>query len=158
MTERTDTKGVKWIILGVVLVALIVVLAIVLSSCGNEDAAVEPTAEPTAAIEEKTDIAPDPASASGGSTGGSSSGSGSITADTKPGTPAPERDKVEYIRNYGDNVENGVQAAADQFVDELKKIGDGYNTGDVDKIGSTVKDFTGGLGDFLGGVKDSVIP
>lgn len=122
MTERTDTKGVKWIILGVVLVALIVVLAIALSSCSSEDAAVEPTAE------------------------------------TKPGTPAPERDKVEYIRNYGDNVENGVQAAADQFVDELKKIGDGYNTGDVDKIGSTVKDFTGGLGDFLGGVKDSVIP
>ena len=68
------------------------------------------------------------------------------------------RNKIDYIMNYGDNVEKGVEGAADDFVGSLKGIGNAYDKGDVNGIMNTVGDFSKGLGDFLGGVKDSIIP
>ena len=88
----------------------------------------------------------------------SGSGSSSSPAKNDGGSKDDGRDKVDYIMNYGDNVENGVETAADDFVGSLKDIGNAYDKGNVEGIMNTVDDFSKGLGDFLDGIKDSIIP
>ena len=86
-----------------------------------------------------------------------SSGSSSSSAKND-GSKDNGRDKIDYIMNYGDNVEKGVEGAADNFVGSLKDIGKAYDKGDIEGITNTVEDFSKGLGDFLGGIKDSIVP
>lgn len=159
MTEQKSKKTLGIIIGGVVLVALIVMLIFALTSCGGSEDEPEATVEPTAAIDDKKDEADSgkTPSGSGTSSGSGSSNSGS-SGSSQTGSQESDRDKLDYILNYGDNVENGVEDAADKFVGELEDIGKGYDKGDVDKIGNTASDFVNGLGDLLGGIKDSVIP
>lgn len=159
MTEQGNKKKLGLIIGGIVLVALIVVLIFSLSSCGGNEDEPEATVEPTAAIDDKKDEVKDtkPSGTSTGSNSGTGS-SGSNSGTAQGGSESSDRDKLDYILNYGDNVENGVESAADKFVGELEDIGKGYDKGDIDKIGNTAGDFMNGLGDFLGGIKDSVIP
>ena len=88
----------------------------------------------------------------------SGSGSNSGSTANNGGSKDNGRDKIDYIKNYGDNVEKGVEGAADDFVGSLKDIGNAYDKGDANGIMNTVGDFSKGLGDFLGGVKDSIIP
>ncbi len=159
---QTKKKSLLFVVGLVVLAALIVILAASLSACSGDDNAndpaptettqPEPTTEPTSA--DVTDGTTGDAAVSGGKTGGSNSGS----TVNNGGSSDNGRDKIDYIMNYGDNVENGVETAADNFVGSLKDIGNAYDKGNVDGIMNTVGDFSKGLGDFLGGVKDSIIP
>ena len=158
----------------VVLAALIVILAASLSACsGDDNKADEPTPTETAQPEATTEPTSADASTVTGGNDAAVSGSSSSTAKqpTKSGSgssssPAKNdggskddgRDKVDYIMNYGDNVENGVETAADDFVGSLKDIGNAYDKGNVEGIMNTVDDFSKGLGDFLDGIKDSIIP
>lgn len=69
-----------------------------------------------------------------------------------------DAEAIEYIWNYGDNVEAGIESATGSFVDMLKNIGQAYDKGDVEGIISTPKTFVDGLKDYLGTVKDTIIP
>lgn len=172
---QTKKKSLLFVVGLVVLAALIVILAASLSACSGDDNAndpaptettqPEPTTEPTSA--DVTDGTTGDAAVSGGKTGaakqpgkssGTTGGSNSGSTVNNGGSSDNGRDKIDYIMNYGDNVENGVETAADNFVGSLKDIGNAYDKGNVDGIMNTVGDFSKGLGDFLGGVKDSIIP
>ncbi len=171
---QTKKKSIFFVAALVVLAALIVILATTLSACsGDEDEKTEPTptetVQPTAAPDEPTSA--DVATVTGGNdaaVSGSkstaakqpikSSGSSSSSTKNDGGSKDNGRNKIDYIMNYGDNVEKGVEGAADDFVGSLKDIGNAYDKGDVNGIMNTVGDFSKGLGDFLGGVKDSIIP
>lgn len=172
----TKKKSTIFVVALAVLAALIVILAVTLSACsGDENDTNEPTPAETAQPE--TTTAPESANASAGSTvstasaagsTGKSSGNsgaskssgstGSSTSAKKDSGTSSERDKVKYIMNYGDNVENGVESAADDFVGSLKDIGNAYDKGNVEGIKNTVGSFTKGLDTFLGGIKDTIIP
>ena len=167
---QTKKKSIFFVVALVVLAALIVILAATLSACsGDEDEKTEPT--PTETVQ--PEATPEPTSADAATvTGGNDaavSGSKSTAAKqpTKSsgssskndgGSKDNGRNKIDYIMNYGDNVEKGVEGAADNFVGSLKDIGKAYDKGDVEGITNTVEDFSKGLGDFLGGVKDSIVP
>ena len=69
-----------------------------------------------------------------------------------------DAEAIEYIWNYGDNVEAGIESATGSFVDMLKNIGQAYDKGDVEGIISTPKTFVDGLKDYLGAIKDTIIP
>lgn len=69
-----------------------------------------------------------------------------------------DAETIEYIWNYGDNVENGVEAATDDFVAMIEGIGDAYDKGDVEGILNTPQTFVDGLKTYLGSIKDTVIP
>ena len=60
--------------------------------------------------------------------------------------------------NYGDNVEKGMEKSTDDFVKSLENIGNAYDKGDVEGITNTADDFTKGLGDYLGGIRDTIVP
>lgn len=156
-----------------VFAALIVILAATLSACsGDEDEKTEPTPTETVQPEATTEpTSADAATVTGGNdaaVSGSnstaakqptkSSGSSSSSSKNDGGSKDNGRNKIDYIMNYGDNVEKGVEGAADNFVGSLKDIGKAYDKGDIEGITNTVEDFSKGLGDFLGGVKDSIIP
>lgn len=170
---QTKKKSIFFVAALVVLAALIVILATTLSACsGDEDEKTEPTPTETVQPEATTE----PASADAATVTGSndaavsgsnstaakqptkSSGSSSSSAKNDGGSKDNGRDKVDYIKNYGDNVEKGVEGAADDFVGSLKDIGKAYDKGDIEGITNTVEDFSKGLGDFLGGIKDSIVP
>ena len=173
---QTKKKSIFFVVALVVLAALIVILAATLSACsGDEDEKTEPT--PTETVQSEATIEPDsanlPTGAAAGSTGSTavsgsnstaakqptkSSGSSSSSTKNDGGSKDNGRDKVDYIMNYGDNVEKGVETAADNFVGSLKDIGKAYDKGDVEGITNTVDDFSKGLGDFLGGIKGSIVP
>ena len=155
-----------------VFAALIVILAATLSACsGDENDEKEPT--PTETVQPETTTEPtssDAATVTGGNdaaVSGSNStaakqptkSSGSSSSSSKnDGSKDNGRNKIDYIMNYGDNVEKGVEGAADNFVGSLKDIGKAYDKGDIEGITNTVEDFSKGLGDFLGGIKDSIVP
>ena len=171
---QTKKKSIFFVVGLVVLAALIVILAATLSACSGDDndknepaptETVQPeaTAEPTSADASTVNGGNDAAvSGSKSSTAKqpTKSGSGSNSGSTanNGGSKDNGREKIDYIKNYGDNVEKGVEGAADDFVGSLKDIGNAYDKGDVNGIMNTVGDFSKGLGDFLGGVKDSIIP
>lgn len=170
---QTKKKSIFFVVALVVLAALIVILATTLSACsGDEDEKTEPTptetvqpeatTEPTSADAATVTGSNDAAVSGSNSTAAKqptkSSGSSSSSTKNDGGSKDNGRDKVDYIMNYGDNVEKGVEGAADDFVGSLKDIGKAYDKGDIEGITNTVDDFSKGLGDFLGGVKDSIIP
>lgn len=169
---QTKKKSILFVVALVVLAALIVILAATLSACSNDDNDTkEPTPTETVQPEATTEpTSADAATVTGGNdaaVSGSNStaakqptkGSGSSSSSPKnDGSKDNGRNKIDYIMNYGDNVEKGVEGAADDFVGSLKDIGNAYDKGDIEGITNTVEDFSKGLGDFLGGVKDSIIP
>ena len=178
---QTKKRSILFVVALAVFAALIVILAATLSACSNDD---NDTKEPTPTETAQPEVTTEPASAdvSTGKTGdaattGSMTGSAAKQPTKSPAkSPAKSpiknggsstnnsgskdngRNKIDYIMNYGDNVEKGVEGAADDFVGSLKGIGNAYDKGDVEGITNTVDDFSKGLGDFLGGVKDSIIP
>lgn len=160
---QTKKRSILFVVALAVFAALIVILAATLSACSNDD---NDTKEPTPTETVQPEATTEPTSADAATvTGGNDaavSGSKS-TAAKQPtkndgGSKDNGRNKIDYIMNYGDNVEKGVEGAADDFVGSLKDIGNAYDKGDVNGIMNTVGDFSKGLGDFLGGVKDSIIP
>ena len=170
---QTKKKSIFFVEALVVLAALIVILAATLSACsGDDNDKNEPT--PTETVQPEATTEPTSADAATGKTGdaattGSMTGSAAkqpTKSQTKNGGSSTNnsgskdngRNKIDYIMNYGDNVEKGVEGAADDFVGSLKDIGKAYDKGDIEGITNTVDDFSKGLGDFLGGVKDSIIP
>ena len=155
---QTKKKNLFFVVALVVLAALIVILAATLSACsGDEDEKTEPTPTETVQPEATTEpTSADAATAAKQPT--KSSGSSSSSTKNDGGSKDNGRDKGDYIKNYGDNVEKGVETEADDFVGSLKDIGKAYDKGDIEGITNTVEDFSKGLGDFLGGVKDSIIP
>lgn len=167
---QTKKKSIFFVVGLVVLAALIVILAASLSACSGDDndknepaptETVQPeaTAEPTSADASTVNGGNDAAvSGSKSSTAKQPTKSGSGSTANNGGSKDNGRDKIDYIKNYGDNVEKGVEGAADDFVGSLKDIGNAYDKGDANGIMNTVGDFSKGLGDFLGGVKDSIIP
>ena len=170
---QTKKRSILFVVALAVFAALIVILAATLSACSNDD---NDTKEPTPTETAQPEVTTEPASAdvSTGKTGdaattGSMTGSAAKSPTKSPtknggsstnnsGSKDNGRNKIDYIMNYGDNVEKGVEGAADDFVGSLKGIGNAYDKGDVNGIMNTVGDFSKGLGDFLGGVKDSIIP
>ena len=174
---QTKKRSILFVVALAVFAALIVILAATLSACSNDD---NDTKEPTPTETAQPEVTTEPASAdvSTGKTGdaattGSMTGSAAKQPTKSPakspiknggsstnnsGSKDNGRNKIDYIMNYGDNVEKGVEGAADDFVGSLKGIGNAYDKGDVNGIMNTVGDFSKGLGDFLGGVKDSIIP
>lgn len=170
---QTKKRSILFVVALAVFAALIVILAATLSACSNDD---NDTKEPTPTETAQPEVTTEPASAdvSTGKTGdaattGSMTGSAAKSPTKSPiknggsstnnsGSKDNGRNKIDYIMNYGDNVEKGVEGAADDFVGSLKGIGNAYDKGDVEGITNTVDDFSKGLGDFLGGVKDSIIP
>ncbi len=158
---QTKKKSIFFVVGLVVLAALIVILAATLSACsGDDNDKNEPT--PTETVQPEATAEPTSADAStvtgGNDAAVSGSGSNSGSTANNGGSKDNGRDKIDYIKNYGDNVEKGVEGAADDFVGSLKDIGNAYDKGDANGIMNTVGDFSKGLGDFLGGVKDSIIP
>lgn len=166
---QTKKKSIFFVVALVVLAALIVILAATLSACsGDEDEKTEPT--PTETVQPEATTEPTSADAATVTGGNDAAVSGSkSTAAKQPtknggsstnnsGSKDNGRNKIDYIMNYGDNVEKGVEGAADNFVGSLKDIGKAYDKGDVEGITNTVEDFSKGLGDFLGGIKDSIVP
>lgn len=170
---QTKKRSILFVVALAVFAALIVILAATLSACSNDD---NDTKEPTPTETAQPEVTTEPASADV-STGkaGDAATTGSMTGSAaKQPTKSPTknggsstnnsgskdngRNKIDYIMNYGDNVEKGVEGAADDFVGSLKGIGNAYDKGDVNGIMNTAGDFSKGLGDFLGGVKDSIIP
>lgn len=169
---QTKKKSIFFVVGLVVLAALIVILAATLSACSGDDndknepaptETVQPeaTAEPTSAdastVTGGNDAAVSGSKAAAAKQPTKSSGSSS-SSSKNDGSKDNGRNKIDYIMNYGDNVEKGVEGAADNFVGSLKDIGNAYDKGDANGIMNTVGDFSKGLGDFLGGVKDSIIP
>lgn len=170
---QTKKRSILFVVALAVFAALIVILAATLSACSNDD---NDTKEPTPTETAQPEVTTEPASAdvSTGKAGdaattGSMTGSAAKSPTKSPtknggsstnnsGSKDNGRNKIDYIMNYGDNVEKGVEGAADDFVGSLKGIGSAYDKGDVNGIMNTVGDFSKGLGDFLGGVKDSIIP
>ena len=170
---QTKKRSILFVVALAVFAALIVILAATLSACSNDD---NDTKEPTPTETAQPEVTTEPASAdvSTGKTGdaattGSMTGSAAKSPTKSPiknggsstnnsGSKDNGRNKIDYIMNYGDNVEKGVEGAADDFVGSLKGIGNAYDKGDVNGIMNTVGDFSKGLGDFLGGVKDSIVP
>ena len=69
-----------------------------------------------------------------------------------------DSETLEYLWNYGANVEAGVESATDDFVAMLEGIGDAYDKGDVEGIMNTPKTFVDGLKQYLGGIKGVVLP
>lgn len=170
---QTKKRSILFVVALAVLAALIVILAATLSACsGDEDEKTEPTPTETVQPEATTEpTSADAATVTGGNdaaVSGSkstaakqptkSSGSSSSSTKNDGGSKDNGRNKIDYIMNYGDNVEKGVEGAADDFVGSLKDIGNAYDKGDVNGIMNTVGDFSKGLGDFLGGIKDSIVP
>lgn len=166
---QTKKKSIFFVVALVVLAALIVILAATLSACsGDKDEKTEPT--PTETVQPEATTEPTSADAATVTGGNDAAVSGSnSTAAKQPtknggsstnnsGSKDNGRNKIDYIMNYGDNVEKGVETAADNFVGSLKDIGNAYDKGDIEGITNTVEDFSKGLGDFLGGVKDSIVP
>ena len=170
---QTKKRSILFVVALAVFAALIVILAATLSACSNDD---NDTKEPTPTETAQPEVTTEPASADV-STGkaGDAATTGSMTGSAaKQPTKSPTknggsstnnsgskdngRNKIDYIMNYGDNVEKGVEGAADDFVGSLKGIGNADDKGDVNGIMNTVGDFSKGLGDFLGGVKDSIVP
>ncbi len=170
---QTKKRSIFFVVALAVFAALIVILAATLSACsGDEDEKTEPTPTETVQPEATTEPASaDAATVTGGNdaaVSGSkstaakqptkSSGSSSSSTKNDGGSKDNGRNKIDYIMNYGDNVEKGVEGAADDFVGSLKDIGNAYDKGDIEGITNTVDDFSKGLGDFLGGIKDSIVP
>ena len=167
---QTKKKSIFFAVGLVVLAAFIVILAATLSACSGDDNDKNEPA-PTETVQPEATTEPTSADASTVNGGNDAAVSGSKAAAAKQPTKSGSgstannggskdngRDKIDYIKNYGDNVEKGVEGAADDFVGSLKDIGNAYDKGDANGIMDTVGDFSKGLGDFLGGVKDSIIP
>lgn len=169
---QTKKRSILFVVALAVFAALIVILAATLSACSNDD---NDTKEPTPTETVQPEATTEPTSADAATvTGGNDAAvsgskstaakqptksSGSSSSSSKnDGSKDNGRNKIDYIMNYGDNVEKGVEGAADDFVGSLKDIGKAYDKGDIEGITNTVEDFSKGLGDFLGGVKDSIIP
>lgn len=123
-------------------VAVVMLFALVLAPAGYADAA-EPTGDLAAAVE-KTQA--------------------TVAAkleEVKAGIGeniGVDSETLEYLWNYGDNVEAGMEAATDDFVAMLEGIGAAYDNGDVESIVKTPETFVNGLKQYLGNIKDVVIP
>ena len=169
---ETKKKSIVFVVALIVLAAMIVVVATALSGCSGNDNSADPTPTETAVPEQTAAPAASNGSvgsigsaASTGSTGGSSakqpsasSGSSSSSTSGSKDNGGSDRNKLEYILNYGDNVEKGIEKSTDDFVKSLENIGNAYDKGDVEGIANTANDFTKGLGDYLGGIRDTIVP
>ena len=135
--ENTRSKKFTW-----AFVAVVMLFALVLAPAGYAEAA-EPEAE-IAAVVEKTQA--------------------TVAAkldEVKAGISEKlgiDSETLEYLWNYGANVEAGVESATDDFVAMLEGIGDAYDKGDVEGIMNTPKTFIDGLKQYLGGIKGVVLP
>ena len=167
---ETKKKSIVFVVALIVLAAMIVVVATALSGCSGNDNSADPTPTETAVPEQTAAPAASKGSAgsigsaaSTGSTGGSSAkqpsaSSGSSSTSGSKDNGGSDRNKLEYILNYGDNVEKGMEKSTDDFVKSLENIGSAYDKGDVEGISNTAKDFTKGLGDYLGGIRNTIVP
>ena len=163
---ETKKKSVVFVVALIVLAAMIVVVATALSGCSGNDNSADPTPTETAVPEQTTAPAASNGSAgsigSAASTGSSakqpSASSGSSSTSGSKDNGGSDRNKLEYILNYGDNVEKGMEKSTDDFVNSLENIGSAYDKGDVEGISNTAKDFTKGLGDYLGGIRNTIVP
>ena len=147
---ETKKKSIVFVVALIVLAAMIVVVATALSGCSGNDNSADPTPTETAVPEQTTAPTASNGSAgsigsaaSTGSTGSSSakqpsasSGSSSSTSGSKD-NGGSDRNKIEYILNYGDNVEKGIEKSTDDFVKSLENIGNAYDKGDVEGIANT---------------------
>ena len=135
--ENTRSKKFTW-----AFVAVVMMFALVLAPAGYAEAA-EPDGELAAAVE-KTQA--------------------TVAAkldEVKAGIGEKievDSETLEYLWNYGANVEAGVESATDDFVAMLEGIGDAYDKGDVEGIMNTPKTFIDGLKQYLGGIKGVVLP
>ncbi len=167
---ETKKKSIVFVVALIVLAAMIVVVATALSGCSGNDNSADPTPTETAVPEQTAAPAASNGSAgsigsaaSTGSTGGSSAkqpsaSSGSSSTSGSKDNGGSDRNKLEYILNYGDNVEKGMEKSTDDFVKSLENIGNAYDKGDVEGIANTANDFTKGLGDYLGSIRDTIVP
>lgn len=135
--ENIRSKKFTW-----AFVAAVMLLALVLAPAGYADAA-EPTGELAAAVE-KTQA-----------TVAAKLEEVKVGVSEKIGVDSAA---LEYLWNYGDNVAAGVEASTDDFVTMLEGIGAAYDNGDVEGILNTPKTFADGLNQYLGGIKDVVLP
>ena len=123
-------------------VAVVMLFALVLAPAGYAEAA-EPEAE-IAAVVEKTQA--------------------TVAAkldEVKAGISEKigiDSETLEYLWNYGANVEAGVESATDDFVAMLEGIGAAYDHGDIEGIMKTPETFVNGLKAYLGGIKGVVLP
>lgn len=165
--EKTGNRGGLKLVLGIIiLIAAIVCLVIALSSCNSDDSGKD-VAEENPPVSDKaddgdtaddTDVDDDTATGSSGnatggngSNGSTGSDSGNDSADTRPtvGSGASLEEWIAYLKNYDDNVENGVEGATDTFTDMIDQVGDKMENGNYgegfDQFGSGLKDYIGGL-------------
>ena len=123
-------------------VAVVMMFALVLAPAGYADAA-EPTGELAAAVEKtQATVAAKLEEVKAGI--GEKIGADNVT--------------LEYLWNYGDNVAAGVEGTTDDFVAMLEGIGAAYDNGDIEGIMKTPETFVKGLQQYLGGIKDVVLP
>ena len=123
-------------------VAVVMMFALVLAPAGYADAA-EPTGELAAAVEKtQATVAAKLEEVKAGI--GEKIGVDNVT--------------LEYLWNYGDNIEAGVEGATDDFVAMLEGIGAAYDNGDIEGIMKTPKTFADGLKAYVDGIKGVVLP
>lgn len=164
--EKTGNRGGLKLVLGIIiLIAAIVCLVIALSSCNSDDSGKDVAEENPPVSDtvddgdtaDDADVDDDAAGSSGNATGGNGSNgstgsdSGNDSADTRPtvGSGASLEEWIAYLKNYDDNVENGVEGATDTFTDMIDQVGDKMENGNYgegfDQFGSGLKDYIGGL-------------
>lgn len=135
--ENIRSKKFTW-----AFVAVVMLFALVLAPAGYADAG-EPAGELAAAVEKtQATVAAKLEEVKAGV-------SEKISVDNAT---------LEYLWNYGANVGASVEAATDDFVAMLEGIGAAYDDGNVEEILKTPETFVGGLKQYLGGIKDVVLP
>lgn len=167
--EKTGNRGGLKLVLGIIiLIAAIVCLVVALSSCGSDDSGKDVAEKPPVSDKaDDGDTADDPAEDSEPATNnGSGSGNGGSTAGGNNNTGAADNAPTEnggasleewinYLKNYDDNVENGVEGATDDFTDMIDQVGDKMENGNY---GEGFDQFGTGLKDYLGGLAGSLTP
>ena len=163
MVEKIrNNKTVAGVIGLVVTAVLIVVLVLLLSSCGkaDNDTADENPAEVTETSQ--PDDKKDGAAAAGTVANGASAGSPDKTPVKGNGTSSNDRNKLEYIMNYDDNVEKGVNSANRGFEAVINKVGNdissGVQKGDMSSVATGSQEFMNGVQDYVGSIFNTVIP
>lgn len=169
MVEKIRNNKTMAGVIGLVAAAvLIVALVLLLSSCGkaDNDTADESPAEVTETAQ--PDDKKDGAATAGTSANGATAGSPDKTpvkgngTGSNNGTSSSDRNKLEYIMNYDDNVENGVNSANRDFEAVINKVGNDISTGvqkgDMSSVATGSQEFMNGVQDYVGSIINTVKP
>lgn len=169
MVEKIRNNKTMAGVIGLVVTAvLIVALVLLLSSCGkaDNDTADESPAEVTETAQpaDKKDGAATAGTSANGATAGSPDkapvkGNGTSSDN---GTSSSDRNKLEYIMNYDDNVEKGVNSANRDFESVINKVGNdissGVQKGDMSSVATGSQEFMNGVQDYVGSIINTVKP